>query len=198
MNCTTFEDRKREWGRLKEVAMSFCDDYHPDVLQNCKTAPSQPGRETTAEPIQISYHQNGKFHTHDADTRVTNNGGSHVECWSDSEGPSEERICCAIKQETTEMAMQKKQWHQRGQSYIIKGWSDVEREPVGNQMVGCMFPMGSNKIHRGTARSINDEEEIAEMVCNMNGYIWESLPFPIIIDSGVCASAMPLSFVALV
>ena len=32
------------------------------------------------------------------------------------------------------------------------------------------------------------------MVCNMTGQTWENLPFPIIIDSGACASVMPTSW----
>ena len=39
-----------------------------------------------------------------------------------------------------------------------------------------------------------DEESDADdinLVCNMTGQSWESVPFPILIDSGACASVMP-------
>ena len=39
----------------------------------------------------------------------------------------------------------------------------------------------------------DDEESESEsfgMVCNMTGEQWEILPFPVIIDSGACASVM--------
>ena len=40
-----------------------------------------------------------------------------------------------------------------------------------------------------------DDEEIDDendqLVCSMTGQKWESLPFPIVIDSGACASVMP-------
>ena len=35
------------------------------------------------------------------------------------------------------------------------------------------------------------DEEPGHLVCNMTGQRWERLPFPIIIDSGACASVMP-------
>ena len=37
----------------------------------------------------------------------------------------------------------------------------------------------------------SDDEEDCQLVCNMTGMMWESLPFPIIVDSGACASVMP-------
>ena len=37
----------------------------------------------------------------------------------------------------------------------------------------------------------SDEEE---MVCNMVGDCWESFPYPIIIDSGACASVIPTNW----
>ena len=35
------------------------------------------------------------------------------------------------------------------------------------------------------------DDENEQLVCSMSGQTWESLPFPIIIDSGACASVMP-------
>ena len=35
------------------------------------------------------------------------------------------------------------------------------------------------------------EEEEGQHVCSMTGRQWEPLPFPIVIDSGACASVLP-------
>ena len=35
------------------------------------------------------------------------------------------------------------------------------------------------------------DEESAQSVCSMIGRQWEPLPFPIVIDSGACASVLP-------
>ena len=40
-------------------------------------------------------------------------------------------------------------------------------------------------------RDNDSDDEGAELACNMTGEVWENLPFPIIIDSGACASVMP-------
>ena len=37
----------------------------------------------------------------------------------------------------------------------------------------------------------SDDEEDSRLVCNMIGEQWESMPFPVIVDSGACASVMP-------
>ena len=37
----------------------------------------------------------------------------------------------------------------------------------------------------------DSESEDERLVCNMTGEKWEDLPFPVIIDSGACASVMP-------
>ena len=37
----------------------------------------------------------------------------------------------------------------------------------------------------------DSEEEDERLVCSMSGQKWESLPFPIVIDSGACASVLP-------
>ena len=61
----------------------------------------------------------------------------------------------------------------------------------------AMFEKGSRVKRR---RKIleddsSDEEEPGRLVCNMNGDKWEALPYPIIIDSGACASVMPTGVV---
>ena len=42
--------------------------------------------------------------------------------------------------------------------------------------------------------SDEEDEDDDQLICNMVGDTWESLPYPIIIDSGACASVMPTSW----
>ena len=49
-----------------------------------------------------------------------------------------------------------------------------------------------NSKAKRKAQDVSDsEEESTELVWNMTGYSWESVPFPIIIDPGACAFVMP-------
>lgn len=187
--CTTREDREREWGRLRDVAMSLRDDYHPDVVQNCQANSFQMNQDITAEPIGNSYTQFEKFNIHDADSSVNNNKGS-FDCLSNSEGSSKEGDCCESRCGMREMTNQRKVWHQEGQQHIINGWSEDGNEQIGNHMMGCMIPMRNKRSHRGIADNDGEEEECGEMVCNMDGDTLGSLPFLITVDSGVCASVM--------
>ena len=54
--------------------------------------------------------------------------------------------------------------------------------------------------HKQTRRGEDDDssgdEESCNLVCNMTGAQWESLPFPIIVDSGACASVVPSGWCA--
>ena len=54
-----------------------------------------------------------------------------------------------------------------------------------------MFEKGRRKRKQPVEDDSSDEEGGEQLVCNMNGSNWESLPFPIIVDSGACASVMP-------
>ena len=42
--------------------------------------------------------------------------------------------------------------------------------------------------------SEDEDAEEERRICNMSGDHWESLPYPIIIDSGACASVIPTSW----
>ena len=59
--------------------------------------------------------------------------------------------------------------------------------------IGMLF-RGKRKMTRSQPIEPDDEEsdeESAQLVCSMTGRQWESLPFPIVIDSGACASVLP-------
>ena len=53
---------------------------------------------------------------------------------------------------------------------------------------------GKKKKRRAVEEDSSDDESDCQLVCNMTGSRWESLPFPIIVDSGACASVMPESW----
>ena len=40
----------------------------------------------------------------------------------------------------------------------------------------------------------NSEEEEEQLICGMSGRQWECLPYPIVIDSGACASVIPTNW----
>ena len=70
---------------------------------------------------------------------------------------------------------------------------DVEKSKAQAKHI-AMFEKGKKKTtrHRRVQEDSSDEEEEQNMlVRNMTGSKWESLPYPIIIDSGACASVMP-------
>ena len=57
--------------------------------------------------------------------------------------------------------------------------------------------MMSGMVPKTARAGVGDDEydeENPAMVCDMTGQSWESFTFPIIIDSGACASVMPTSW----
>ena len=56
-----------------------------------------------------------------------------------------------------------------------------------------MFEKGdkNKRSKRVIEEDSGDDEGDSHLVCNMTGVKWESFPFPIIVDSGACASVMP-------
>ena len=96
-------------------------------------------------------------------------------------------------------------WRHRDQPYYVAQWSTTEatREaksrPQGkhdstNGMLNCFLRGTKPEANKRKLAILEDEEsdeEEEQLVCSMTGQTWESLPFPIIIDSGACASVMP-------
>ena len=60
----------------------------------------------------------------------------------------------------------------------------------------AMFETGNETkvIRRRREEDSCDEEEPCQLVCNMTGSKWQSSPYPIIVDSTVCASVMSTSW----
>ena len=85
-------------------------------------------------------------------------------------------------------------WQSKGQSYQVTGWRATSGEKVENDnstTLACMIPMNKRRRSAAISGDIDIEDESFDMVCNMTGQTWESVPFPIIIDPGACASVMP-------
>ena len=59
-----------------------------------------------------------------------------------------------------------------------------------------MFEKGNRTkaMRRRREEDSSDEEEPCQFVCNMTRSKWESSPYPIIVDSGACASVMPTNW----
>ena len=111
-------------------------------------------------------------------------------------------------------------WNHPGQGYNVKvpdrrsddvvaeSTSDLKNTEKGNNgadirpMASLMMGVGTKaKKKSKVAQPIFEDDESDEeddngdqLVCNMVGDNWESLPYPIIIDSGACASVMPTSW----
>ena len=99
----------------------------------------------------------------------------------------------------------KTMWRDVQQTHFVKHWSTAEaearKEPQHSKSCGTEAN-GINCFVRGTTskrptrksmrfEEDDSDEEEEQMVCAMTGRVWESFPFPVIIDSGACASVMP-------
>ena len=85
-------------------------------------------------------------------------------------------------------------WKHQGQAYAIGGWSKQRNiKEEADKHINCMLK-GQHKARRQREYEPGGDssgEENEQMACNVTGQNWESLPFPIIVDSGTCASVMP-------
>ena len=110
-----------------------------------------------------------------------NNRGHLFDARDDCRGPQQEHAM----------------WHSEGQGYQTQGWGATKERAIeddNNKTIGCMIPMSKRSRRTTTPDDSDVEEEHGEMVCNMTGQTCENLPFPIITDSGACASVMPTSW----
>ena len=81
-------------------------------------------------------------------------------------------------------------WNHIGQAYCVKEW-----KTNNDAQLACFTKGQKAKVAIGPrAEDDEDHEERENLVCHMTGEQWESLPFPIIIDSGACTSVMPTSW----
>ena len=80
-----------------------------------------------------------------------------------------------------------------------KGCSHCRPTPGGagrdDAQLACATKEQRNKTPVGMKICGSEsEDEVGSMVCHMTGVTWEQLPFPIIIDSGACTSALPTAW----
>ena len=177
---------KEIWHKLTAGVLSICDDYNPDVIRGMECC-------KTTNQIRSPCQQKGILNNHDAETRDEHVGGSHVVCLKKPEGPSQDEECGMSTDKHSKTTIWENAWQSQGQAYQINGWentSNAETRPL----IGCTISMRNCKPRRVRTEESDDEEETQDFVCNMTGQTWESLPFPITIDSGSCASVMPTSW----
>lgn len=82
----------------------------------------------------------------------------------------------------------------KGQPYHIKGWKNTTDDtidigpPTYDGEVNCMW--GRSGQQRRSNREESDDDDSGNLICTMRGNSWESLPYPIIVDSGASASTL--------
>ena len=187
--ATTQKEKEREWHGLKDLVFSLCNDYLSGALNNnarTRATGSDRGLHTTKEQVQH----------HDAKTRDDHVGRSHVVSVDDQGESDQETICCPSENEeqgVTKTVSTKKVWQPQGQTYRVQQWTKATNECVNGFEIGCVMATAvrTNRRHKEDYDSDCDD---GELVCNMIGQEWEDLPFPIITDSGACASVMPISW----
>lgn len=80
---------------------------------------------------------------------------------------------------------------QGSRTYHIRGWQYETTDPTIVCFRGGRAIAGVNPYDE---RRICEDDDDEQMVCNMTGDKLEQLPFPIIIDSGACASVIPTAW----
>ena len=70
----------------------------------------------------------------------------------------------------------KQVWTHRWQGYLVKDWAAHEGT------IDCMWKRTNTRNMKEEEE--DDEEDTENLVCAMRGNDWESLPYPIIVDSG--------------
>ena len=186
----TAKEREREWKGLRDLAISVCDDYHPDVLRYNTRAMATASR-------QSSYTSEGQFHYHD-ETRDDRVGRNHVVCVKNQRESNGVTTCCQSESKgqtaSNSPVVQAKGWQPQGQSYSVQQWNEQIKRKVNEPVLGCMMAATNRPGGRQRRDDHGSEGDDDELICNMTGQAWESFPFPIIIDSGACASVMPASW----
>ena len=70
-------------------------------------------------------------------------------------------------------------WQSNGQYYSVPEWRRWSTGNEKNSDLGCMTPgNGYSKVSRRARDDIDSEDESTDMVCNMIGHSWGSLPSP--------------------
>ena len=115
-------DRRKEWHKLRDAALSVCDDYEPATLKATKD-------DATACPIRRWRQLREKLNNHDAETRDDCDGGSHVVCSDEADGSNQKRNCCGGVYGNRRNLNGARARLSKEQSHTIHGWSaDRERE----------------------------------------------------------------------
>ena len=187
--ATTQKEKEREWHGLTDLVLSLCNDYLSGALNNnARTRATESDRGLHATKEQVHYH--------DAGTRDDHVGRSHVVSVNDQGESDQETTCCPSENEeqgVTKTVSTKKVWQPQGQTYRVQQWIKAIDECVNGSEIGCVMAT-AGRTHRRCQEDYDSDCDDGELVCNMIGQQWEDFPFPIIIDSGACASVMPTSW----
>ena len=136
------------------------------------------------------------------DTELCNEFSGGEEEMTESE---DDESCPRLGTSQTQRKRAQTTWRHGGQPYYVARWStmDVTKNPeiqvqnksyTANRMINCFLRGTKPESDKRNLAILEDEEsdeEEEQLVCSMAGQKWEPLPFPVIIDSGACASVMP-------
>ena len=113
----------------------------------------------------------------------------------DNQGDDEQHLVDHNGRQTS-LEFKDQVWSPTGQIHQISAWSDNSHIKDIDCDIACMTPGKSCMRKRRTLDDSDSEteDEGTTMVCDMNGQSWGNLLFPIISDSGTCASVMPTSW----
>lgn len=217
---TPTKAKKKEWHDLKNVVLSMCDDYlfytdihdaksniqegelkveirddhvvsKPEVSQNALKEEfvneSEKDDATQYQEVELT-------------TTLLRSGRKSAEEFHHVPGDQEDLVDRngRVKMNPRGANVKQQGWSDTTQAYKIKGWSDMEidEDLATENHIGCFFKgQAMQKKRRTLAQEEEDsDDEPEQMVCNMTGQKWERLLFPIIIDSGGCASVVPIDW----
>ena len=96
--------------------------------------------------------------------------------------------CSPLETAQTNLDGVQKAWRHDNQPYHATQWSTTSK--TINCFLGGAKP-GTSKHKLAILEDEDSDAEEEHLICSTTGRKWESLPFPVIIDSGACASVMP-------
>ena len=163
--------QREEWRTRKDGAQQVCMEMHVEI-EGATTPHTMRSRSDSAE--EIVHASDDQAHLVDPKDRVTGNPlGTEAE---------------------------QSVWKIHGQGHSAKAWAPEgvtsESNVFYNHEAGniACFSGGQGKKRQKRVADSDDEStdgEEEQLACSMTGGKWEPLPYPIVIDSGACASVIP-------
>lgn len=168
-----FQTMKREWHQLVKIAFSLCDDYAPASTINKAEDDARMLSSRSNSAVRIDHEPR------DQDDLVVQKGHA-------TRNPFEAEA-------------NQQMWKDQGHADHVAGQvaRRTHEDEDATRHLGC-FLKGQRKQSRckrqESFEAESEDDEPEQLVCNMNGHGWGKLFFPIIIDSAVCDSVVPIEW----